>query len=62
LRIDRRLSYVFDFGDERRAFIRVVDRWKVQEDECYPMLVDAEGVVPPQYGDDDRGEELSDPP
>jgi hypothetical protein len=48
LRKGKRLSYVFDFGDEWRLMLRVVDRWKAG-DQTYPMLLEAEGVLPPQY-------------
>jgi hypothetical protein len=48
LRKGRKLAYLFDFGDEWRAMLRVVDSWEI-EDESYPMLVEAEGTAPPQY-------------
>jgi hypothetical protein len=54
LRKGRSIAYLFDFGDEWRLLLKVVDRWDA-EDESYPMLIDAEGVPPPQYaplGDD----------
>ena len=58
LRKGKSLAYVFDFGDEWRLLLKVVDRWQAGE-ESYPMLVDAEGVPPPQYPeiDDALGEE-----
>ncbi|MGH3104088.1 MAG: plasmid pRiA4b ORF-3 family protein [Gaiellaceae bacterium] len=45
-----RLAYVFDFGDEWRVRLKIVDTWEA-EDEAYPMLVEAEGAAPPQYAD-----------
>ena len=42
------LSYIFDFGDEWRLALKVVDTWPAA-DGAYPMLVDAEGLPPPQY-------------
>jgi hypothetical protein len=48
LRKGKTLAYLFDFGDEWRVLLKLVDRWVVG-DESYPMLVEAEGVPPPQY-------------
>ena len=48
LRKGKTLAYLFDFGDEWRVLLKLVDRWEVA-DESYPMLVEAEGVPPPQY-------------
>jgi Plasmid pRiA4b ORF-3-like protein len=62
IRKGRRLAYVFDFGDEWQVLLRVVDSWYA-EDEAYPMLVEAQGVPPPQYGpfeDDDEGAGMED--
>jgi hypothetical protein len=42
------LPGLFDFGDEWRLVLKVVERWEAG-DETYPMLVEAEGVPPPQY-------------
>lgn len=42
------IAYVFDFGDEWRLMLEVVDSWP-SGDSSYPMLVEAEGVPPPQY-------------
>ena len=57
LRKGRSIAYVFDFGDEWRVLLKVVDRWEAG-DESYPMLVEAEGVPPPQYAEiDDEPEE-----
>lgn len=50
-----RLSYLFDYGDEWRLALRVVDTWPADE-AAYPMLVDAEGIPPPQYPDLDEDE------
>lgn len=48
LRKGKTIAYVFDFGDEWRLLLKVVDRWEAG-DESYPMLVEAEGVPPPQH-------------
>ena len=48
LRKGKTIAYVFDFGDEWRLLLKVVDRWQAG-DESYPMLVEAEGIPPPQY-------------
>jgi len=48
LRKGKAVAYVFDFGDEWRLLLKVVDRWDAGE-ESYPMLVEAVGVPPPQY-------------
>jgi hypothetical protein len=50
LRKGKSIAYLFDFGDEWRLLLKVADRWEAG-DEVYPMLVDAEGVPPPQYPD-----------
>jgi hypothetical protein len=48
-------AYLFDFGDEWRLQLHLVDTWPAGE-HSYPMLVDAEGIVPPpQYLDYDEG-------
>lgn len=41
-------AYVFDFGDEWRLTLKVVDSWNADEGS-YPMLVEAEGSPPLQY-------------
>lgn len=48
LRKGKTIAYLFDFGDEWRLLLKVVDRWQAGG-ESYPMLVEAEGVPPPQY-------------
>lgn len=55
LRKGKSIAYVFDFGDEWRLLLKVVDRWQAG-DESYPMLVEAEGVPPPQYPELDEDE------
>jgi len=55
LRKGKTIAYVFDFGDEWRLLLELVDRWEAQ-DESYPMLVEAEGVAPPQYQELDEVE------
>ena len=48
LRRGSTLAYLFDFGDEWRLLLTVVDRWKT-DGEFYPQLVEADGAAPPQY-------------
>lgn len=43
-----KLAYLFHFGDEWRLLLKVEDSWPA-DDGSYPMLVEAEGVAPPQY-------------
>ena len=61
LRKGTRMAYLFDYGDEWRLRLKVVDRWRIDGGESYPMLVDAEGVPPLQYApldeDDEAGAE-----
>ena len=52
LRKGSKLAYVFDFGDEWRLLLKVVETWEA-EDESYPMLVEAAGTPPPQYPPDE---------
>lgn len=55
LRKGKALAYLFDFGDEWRLLLKVVDRWAAGE-ETYPMLVEAEGVPPRQYAPLEEGD------
>ena len=55
LRKGKTIAYLFDFGDEWRLPLKVVDRWEAG-DESYPMLVEAEGVPPRQYPELDEDE------
>ncbi len=52
LRKGKKIAYIFDFGDEWRLLLRVVDSWDAAG-ESYPMLVYAKGIAPPQYPPDD---------
>jgi len=56
LRKGRSIAYVFDFGDEWRVLLKVVDRWEAG-DESYPMLGKAGGEPPPQYTESDEEHE-----
>lgn len=40
---------------EWRLLVKVIDAWE-PDDESYPMLVEAEGVAPPQYLEPDEGD------
>ena len=57
MRKGKAIAYLFDFGDEWRLLLKVVDRWDAG-DESYPLLVEAEGAPPPQYAplDEDASE------
>ena len=55
LRKGKTIAYLFDFGDEWRVPLKVVDRWEAADD-VYPMLVEAEGVPPPQYPELDEND------
>lgn len=57
LKRNAKLAYLFDYGDEWRLRLRVVDTWPA-DDACYPMLVDALGAPPPQYPELDEDDEL----
>jgi hypothetical protein len=56
----KNIAYLFDFGDEWRLMLKLVDAWEADEGEgAYPMLVEAEGIAPPQYptlDEDEPGE------
>jgi hypothetical protein len=59
LRKGKTIAYLFDFGDEWRVLLTVVDRWEAG-DETYPQIVEASGTPPPQYtplDDDEDGED-----
>jgi hypothetical protein len=56
LRKGAKIAYLFDFGDEWRLELKLIDTWPAGE-HCYPMLVDAAGVVPPQYVDLDEDDD-----
>jgi Plasmid pRiA4b ORF-3-like protein len=55
LRKGKTIAYLFDYGDEWRLPLKVVDRWEAG-DEAYPALVEAEGTPPPQYPEVDEDE------
>ena len=55
LRKGQTIAYLFDFGDEWRLPLKLVDRWDA-DDGSYPMLVEAEGTPPPQYPELDEDE------
>jgi uncharacterized protein YecA (UPF0149 family) len=54
----RRFAYLFDFGDEHRHSITVVSITEVEAPLGQPLLVEAVGEAPSQYGDveDDEAE------
>jgi pRiA4b ORF-3-like protein len=59
LRKGKTIAYLFDFGDEWRVLLKVVDRWEAG-DETYPQIVEASGTPPPQYTPLDDGEDGED--
>jgi hypothetical protein len=52
LRKGSTIAYLFDYGDEWQLLLKLVETWPA-DDGSYPMLVEAEGVPPPQYPKDD---------
>lgn len=58
LRKGKAIAYLFDFGDEWRLLLKVVDRWQGGE-ESYPQLIEASGIAPAQYeplGEDEEAQ------
>ncbi len=71
LRLNKRLLYLFDFGDELRHEVKVVSEGEVEPGVSYPRLVEAQGEPPAQYpsfvreevdGSGDESEEHEEPP
>jgi hypothetical protein len=46
---NKRFLYLFDFGDELRYEVRVLEEREAEEGVQYPRIVDAGGKAPPQY-------------
>ena len=53
LRIGQRIAYVFDFGDEWRVRLTLVEIRPAGAEPCPPIL-ERRGEAPPQYGYDDE--------
>jgi len=49
LRINQQVGYVFDFGDERRVRLTVVERGEAEVGGAYPRVLELRGTPPPQY-------------
>lgn len=49
LKAGQKFLYLFDFGDDLRHDIEVIDTFPPQEGETYPRVVDFHGEAPPQY-------------
>lgn len=47
----QKFAYLFDFGDEHRFEIEVIDLGTVQEGKKYPVLLESKGKSPEQYPD-----------
>jgi shikimate kinase len=46
---DRKLAYIFDFGDEWRVSLTLAEARLVDETETYPVTLERRGKAPPQY-------------
>jgi hypothetical protein len=57
LQVGQKIAYVFDFGDEWRVRLSLIEIRPVGTKPCPPIL-ESRGEAPPQYGYDD--EELAD--
>jgi hypothetical protein len=55
----QKIAYVFDFGDEWRVDLNVAEI-EPAGDDPYPQLLASRGEAPPQYPDDDGGDEVDD--
>ena len=66
LKINKRILYIFDFGDDLRYEVKVDGEGLADPTRSYPRVVDGEGEAPPQYqsldedtrehqGEDDEG-------
>jgi hypothetical protein len=49
LPVNKRLLYLFDYGDELRHEVKVIGHGTVADGAEYPRVVDAHGTPPPQY-------------
>ena len=47
----QKFAYLFDFGDDHRFEIEVVDFGEVEKGKKYPVLLDSKGDSPEQYPD-----------
>ena len=57
LKINKRILYIFDFGDDLRYDVKVVGEGIEDHALSYPRVIDGEGEAPPQYqslDEDDR--------
>ena len=56
LKINKRILYIFDFGDDLRYDVRVVGEGLADHALSYPRVIDGEGEAPPQYQSLDEGD------
>jgi tetratricopeptide (TPR) repeat protein len=49
LKINKRILYIFDFGDDLRYEVKVAGEGLADPASSYPRVVDGEGEAPPQY-------------
>ena len=47
----QKFLYIFDFGDEIRHQITVIDQRTQEPDAKYPRILQVHGEAPPQYGE-----------
>ena len=50
LRLKQRFLYLFDYGDEHRFDVQLIERRPYQAGVRYPRIVESQGENPPQYG------------
>jgi len=56
LELKQKFEYLFDFGDEWRHEIQVMEFLPIEKDKQYPQIVKINGVSPEQYLDCDEDE------
>jgi len=49
LKINKRILYIFDFGDDLRYDVKVAGEGLADRGLSYPRVIDGEGEAPPQY-------------
>jgi len=65
LRMNKRILYLFDFGDDLRHEVRMVGEGTADANERYPRVVESVGAPPPQYpvfADDEGPDREESPP
>ncbi len=63
LKINKRILYIFDFGDDLRYDVKVAGEGLADHALSYPRVIDGEGKAPPQYqslNEDDQEDQEQD--